>query len=227
MDLTAHYDHLYRDAVIKIATGHYQVDPLIDSATDNRHGITLLIRPGAQVKRRIQTFLCELKALEPQQYYYRDSDIHITVMSLITCYPGFDLNQISVADYVALIRESLQGLQAFEIAFRGITASAAGVMIQGFFQDQTLITIRDNLRTNFRNSSLQQTIDKRYSIQTAHSTVVRFREKLENPDNFLALLDRYRHFDFGTFPVDSLELVFNDWYQRKEQVKTLHRFSLP
>jgi len=39
-------------------------------------------------------------------------------------------------------------------------------------------------------------------------------------------LEPHRNDYFGSFSVDTLELVFNDWYQRKKKVKTLHRFKL-
>jgi 2'-5' RNA ligase len=226
MNLVEHYNKLYKDAILKIASKNYQIDPLIDASSDNRFGITLLIRPNNQVKSSIQKFLSDLKAIEPDQYYYRDSDIHVTVMSIISCYDGFDLSQITLADYVAIIEKSLTGCKRFDIEFQGITASPAGIMVQGFLKENTLNSIRDNLRTNFRSSDLQETIDKRYSIQTAHATVVRFRKELTRIKEFIQVLDHYRNFDFGTCTVDSLELVFNDWYQRKEHVKELYKFSL-
>jgi len=98
-------------------------------------------------------------------------------------------------------------------------------LLQGFSTD-TLNEIRDDLRTAFKNTDLQQSIDKRYAIQTAHSTVIRFRQALQNKDQLLELLEKYRDFDFGTFEVNRLELVYNDWYQREKFVKKLHEFHL-
>jgi 2'-5' RNA ligase len=226
MNLVEHYNNLYKNSVLKIASENYEIDNLIDSSLDNRFGITLLTRPCRQVKNRIQEFLSDLKAIEPDQYYYRDSDIHVTVMSIITCYEGFDLSQIVLTDYVEIIKKSISTHKRFDIEFKGITASASGIMIQGFPKDDTLNSIRDDLRTNFKNSNLEQTIDKRYSIQTAHSTVVRFSQELTRVKEFVEVLDHYRNYDFGSFTVNSLELVYNDWYQRKEHVKELYRFEI-
>ncbi|HOF97931.1 MAG: hypothetical protein KBG33_01070 [Paludibacteraceae bacterium] len=39
-------------------------------------------------------------------------------------------------------------------------------------------------------------------------------------------LEPHRNDYFGSFSVGTLELVFNDWYQRKKKVKTLHRFKV-
>jgi hypothetical protein len=56
--------------------------------------------------------------------------------------------------------------------------------------------IRDNLRVGFKNSELEQSLDKRYSIQTAHSTIIRFRRELNQKRCVLKLIDKYVDHDF-------------------------------
>jgi len=226
MNLIEHYDGLYNDAIQKIRTDDYQTDDLIDACDDDRRGITLVIRPQLQVRNNIQNFLADLKAIEPGQYYYPNSDIHITLMSVISCYNGFDLSQISIPEYVEVIRKSLIHGKPVSIEFKGITASPSCIMVQGFMSNDILNDIRDQLRINFRNSGLQQTIDQRYSIKTAHATVIRFRKQFRRKENFLKALENYRNFDFGQFSVNNIELVYNDWYQRKDNLKKIYKFSL-
>lgn len=226
MNLQEYYNKLYHDSIQKIQSDSYQVDKLIDSENDNRFGITLLLRPDSNVKTNIQKFLSEIRSIEPNQYFCRDSDLHVTVMSIISCYDGFNLSQINTGNYVDIIKKSISGLSRFNIEFNGLTASPSCLMVQGFFENESLNQIRDNLRTNFKNTHLEQSIDKRYVIQTAHSTIFRLKHQLSNKENFLEMVNKYRDFYFGSFEVDTLELVFNDWYQRKEYVKTLHRFRL-
>ncbi|MGY6648294.1 2'-5' RNA ligase family protein [Wenyingzhuangia sp. IMCC45574] len=226
MDLEVHYETLYKESVVKIAKGDYQVDPLIDANEDNRFGITLLLRPSDEVKNKIQTFLKDLSKVEPEQYYYENSDIHITIMSIISCYDGFDLKNINLEDYNQIIRNSLAGFQPLQIHFKGITASPSCLMLKGFMDTDSLNVLRDNLRENFKATNLEQSLDKRYAIQTAHSTVVRFRKELQYKDEFLALVEKYKNYDFGTFKVSELELVYNDWYQRKSLVRTLSVFQV-
>ncbi|TCD29215.1 mutarotase [Pedobacter psychrodurus] len=225
MNLAKHYHKLYTDAVAKISAGRYETDHLIDSDTDQRFGITLVIRPDAATKDKIQQFLAEAKAIEPDQYYYQNADIHITLMSIISCYEGFDLKDIHVEDYIQLIQQVLARHKCFKIQFKGLTASPSCILIQGFLTD-TLNEIRDDLRAGFKNSDLQQSIDKRYTIQTAHATVIRFRSELKHKDTLLNLIEKYRDFDFGTFEVKQVELVYNDWYQRERFVKKLQVFKL-
>ena len=226
MNLTEHYKKLYESSIRKIENGDYRTDLLIDSPSDKRFGITLLIRPYENINNKIQLFLDELKQVAPSQYYYPHSDIHITVMSIISCYEGFQLNQVSIPDYIDLIQESLSEKDRFKIKFKGITASDSGIMIQGFPENDILNNLRNNLRTKFKNSGLEQSIDKRYSIQTAHSTVVRFRRKLQNKNGFLEVLERHKNSNFGSFEVKELELVFNDWYQREKNSKLLEKFRI-
>jgi 2'-5' RNA ligase len=220
MDLSEHYDQLYKKSTAAILAGNYKLDSQINNSSDSRFGITLLIRPSEKIKAYIQLFLNELKAIEPRQYYYPDADIHITLMAIISCYEGFTLDKISVEDYIKIIQESLINLDEIKIEFRGVTASPSALMIQGFPADESLNTLRNKLRENFKKSTLQQSIDSRYAISTAHSTVMRFQEKLQNPEKLIAVAEKFRDYNFGEFTVDKVELVYNDWYQRENN--TIH-----
>ena len=215
MDLAEHYRQMYEDSLSVIRSQGPQTDELIDSPEDTRRGITLLTRPPREVK-----------GLEPDQYYYPDEDIHLTVLSIITCRSGFTLEEIVPQDYIRLIQNTLRGLPPIRIRFRGITLSPGCVMIQGYPNDDTLNRFRDRLRDAFRNSPLRQTLDQRYTLRTAHSTVIRFRRPFRDTDAFLSALETCREQDFGSFRLDRMELVLNDWYQRRENTRELGLFQL-
>lgn len=226
MNLAEHYDQLYKKSSEVILAGNYKLDLQINNESDSRFGITFLIRPSEIIKANIQSFLDELKTIEPNQYYYPDSDIHITLMSIISCYDGFSLDAVNVHEYIDLIQQSLVRLNKIKIEFRGVTASPSAIMIQGFPTDESLNNFRDKLREDFKKSSLQQSIDSRYAISTAHSTVLRFQEKLENPQKLMQVVEKYRDYDFGEFEVENLELVYNDWYQREKNTIHLAEFRI-
>ncbi|MGQ1890749.1 2'-5' RNA ligase family protein [Thermophagus sp. OGC60D27] len=226
MDLAQHYNRLFQESVQKIKTDQYEPDPLIDAPSDSRYGVTLLLRPDGHVRKEMIAFLEELKAIEPNQYFYPETDLHVTVMSIISCYEGFDITKIAVKDYVGVIQKSLEGISAFDLEFRGLTASPSCLMVQGFPLDDTLEQMRNNLRKHFRPLALEQSLDKRYVLQTAHATILRVRDKLQNKAAFLDLIERNRNRFFGRFSVRTLAFVHNDWYQRKDKVKVLHRFGL-
>jgi 2'-5' RNA ligase len=220
MDLTEQYNQLYKKSSEAILGGNYKLDSQINNTSDSRFGITLLIRPNEAIKAEIQKLLDELKEIEPNQYYYPDSDIHITVMSIISCYKGFTLDKINIQKYIDIIQQSLVYLDKIKIEFRGVTASPSAIMIQGFPTDASLNNLRNELRENFKKTSLEQSIDSRYSIATAHSTVMRFQEKLENPEKLMEVTAKFRDYNFGEFTAKNIELVYNDWYQREG--KTIH-----
>ncbi|MCX2680408.1 mutarotase [Galbibacter sp. EGI 63066] len=226
MNLKEHYRKLYNESINKISSDKYEIDNLIDSKFDQRFGITLLIRPSDEIKENIQKLLNELKTVEPNQYYYLNSDIHITIMSIISCYEGFDIKKIELPKYIELIKKCLPANQNLNIQFKGLTASDSCIMLQGFMDNDVLNEIRNKLRVEFKNSRLEQSLDKRYPIQTAHSTIVRFRKRFEQKGDFLKIIDKYSNHDFGSFEVKKLEFVYNDWYQRKGFVKKLYEFEI-
>ena len=224
MNLENHYKKLYHESINKISSDNYHIDTLIDSKNDRRFGLTLIIRPSNEIKKKIQNFLKNIKEIEPNQYYYPNSDIHITVMSIISCYSDFDMSKIDVQKYIDLTEKCLLKGIDLNITFKGITASPSGVMVQGFMNNNELNDIRNRLRKAFKNSNVEQSLDKRYLIQTAHSTIIRFRKELSHKEKFLELLDNSINYDFGTFKVNKFELVYNDWYQREQYVKKIHEF---
>jgi 2'-5' RNA ligase len=226
MDLATHYTNLFTESCEKISNDNYVIDTQIDDLSDNRFGITLLIRPTEEIKNSIQLFLDELKEVDASQYYYPNSDIHITVMSIISCYDGFNLSNITLQDYVAIINKCVTNLNQSEINLYGITASPSAVMIQGFPSDTSINDLRNCLRTAFKQTTLEQSIDKRYSLFTTHLTVARFRKPINNKDLFLKVLHKYRDYNFGKFEIKNLELVHNDWYQRADFVKILSDFNI-
>ncbi|GAA5219765.1 2'-5' RNA ligase family protein [Membranihabitans marinus] len=226
MNLHDHYRNLYLQSLPLISSGQYEKDLLIDSKLDRRFGLSLIVRPSRTVVQKIQSLISDLKKIEPHQYYYPNSDIHITVMSIISCYPGFDLNNITITDYVDLISNCLPKNQKMSIRCKGLTASPSCIMVQGFNDDKGLNNFRDKLRREFKNSSLQQTLDIRYAIQTAHSTIVRFRSDFNDIYSFIQLIETNLDINFGEFTVEEVELVYNDWYQREKLVKKIHLFNI-
>lgn len=220
------YNNLYDQSCQKILDNDYSIDLNIDNPLDKRFGMTLVIKPEIEVQRNIQNFLNKLKGIEPEQYYYSNSDLHVTVLSIISCYEGFNLSEINVSEYSKIIAKSLEFLDEFEIEFKGVTASESAIMIQGYPTTETLNKIRDNLRTNFGKSSLHKSIDQRYPLTTAHITVLRFREKLNHISQFLNCIEKYRDYDFGASKIYKLDLVYNDWYQREEIVQKLAKFKI-
>lgn len=223
MDLQTYYDQLFEESAPIIEQGIHPVDPLA-GRQDTRFGLTLRIVPPSAVKEPIMLFLRDLQQRDSQQYYYPPSDIHFTLLSVLSCEENFRLDTVDVAAYVGLIDKVLKNERAFVMKVNGITASPACILLQGFPEHDMLNAIRQRLRLAFGQSSLKQSIDQRYTLHTAHSTVVRFRHPVSDGPDLLHVLRKHRGVNFGAFSVTEIELVYNDWYHR--QVTILHRFQL-
>lgn len=217
---------MYDNAVRRFKEGACEPDAWIDAAGDSRMGLTLRLRPDRQVVNRIQHFLNAARELEPNQYFYGEENIHVTVLSIISCYPGFSASDIVVADYVKVIMESMMGIGPFDLNFQGITASPSCIMVQGFMEEDGLELLRQRLRERMARSGLQQSMDQRYTLQTAHATVLRLKQKLQNKHGFLQLLEKYRNCSWGCSSVSEVELVLNDWYHKPDRTSVLKRIPL-
>lgn len=169
------YNDLYEKNYSVIANGNYSIDGQIDDSQDQRYGLTLLLKPNETVKTNIDNVLCQIKQFEPEQYYYPKSDLHVTVLSIISCYSGFELSRIASEHYSEIIQKCLKEIENFEITFKGMTLSNAGILIKGYPSNDSLNNLRENLRKNFSQTQLEQSIDSRYTLTTAHITAIRFR----------------------------------------------------
>lgn len=226
MNLLNVYTDMWKNSETKIGSGDYQMDARVQAMFDTRRGISLVLYPSAEVKENIASFLSDIYSYEPEQYYYPFLDIHITVLSVISCAENFLLKRINVQEYIDVLTEAMKTSRSFSISFQGITASPSCVMVQGFPSDDSLQQLRESVRTQVRMSGLYESMDARYNLETAHSTVIRFSNPLRNPQRLVELLSKYRNTDFGSFNCIEVALVYNDWYQRNQHVQLLHTFSL-
>ena len=174
----------------------------------------------------VNSFLRELAAAAPGQYFYRPDELHVTVLAVI---PGSAAWREKIRDLAAIqavIGKILQRRRPFVISFRGITASPDAVMIQGFPESEALMEIRDELREVLRNNHLGGDFDRRYKINTAHITVMRFGTVRADWKAFVGLLKANRQTDFGDTRVRTLQLLWGDWYASAQSVRTIQEYPL-
>lgn len=225
-DLKNLYSQMWIDSIDKYKNNNCEIDPLINDESDMRRGITVLSYFNSSVEHKISNFLNELKAIEPEQYYYPKNELHLTILSIISCIKGFKLSHIDVEAYSSIFKEAIKDIGVFKINFKGITVSPSCILIQGFPVDAQLNHLRDSLRVAFKKANLEVTIDSRYKLSTAHTTAVRCVTPFKNSNELLAVLSKYRNYDFGTLEINSLELVFNNWYQNLSITKCLSSTKL-
>lgn len=225
-ELSNLYHGFYEKSRNDILTGRHSIDETVDQPIDNRRGLSLIVRPARQVQKSIKRFTNELAKIDNNQYYQPCSDMHITVLSIISCQENFKIDQIEVEEYIDIISDSLEGIKEIAIHSKGATTSRDAVMIQGFMLNDNLVRLRDRLRVNFRKSTLKQDIDRRYLTKTAHITAARFRKEIINPVEFINVVDDYKDFDFGITAPTTIDLIYTDWFCKQSKIELLHQFAL-
>lgn len=225
-DLQTHYDAMWARAFAAVAGGAVDIDAQLNNGPDPRRGLTLIARPGPALAARFEDLLDKLIGAEPDQYRCAAADMHVTMLSIVTV--GDDtasaLNRLD--DYRAAVDAALAGIGPFAIDFRGITLSRAAVLAQGFPRDATLVTLRERLREELGSRGLDASLDVRYQLVTAHSTLLRFAAPLRDPAAFAALLATLRAEPLGTMYVGAVELVINDWYMSSGSLRRVARLAL-
>lgn len=216
------YNELWQNALAGFTENRFDVDAHLNGKDkDTRRGLTVLGRLDDQLKARICDFLNEGRAIEPELYYYGRNSFHVTILSIITCRTGFDVATINTTPYLDLIKEAAANAGPIKILFKGITASPACVMLQGFPLNDNLAALRDQLRSLFKASGLEHSIDHRYAIETAHSTVIRFGQAPRNMEQFIRYLQTYRDYEFGVTEIPCIDFVCNDWYMSEAAVSKI------
>lgn len=225
-NLQSFYDNLNDQSLQKIFSENVDCDHHLLDSNDDRRGITLIIRPPAEFAAEIACIIEDLFPVIPEQYLYPISDLHITVLSIISCTNQFKLHDIQSRDYIDLIRQAIKDVPPFTLSFEGIITSPSALLIKGYSEEPSLQLLRNKLRDQFKVSGLRHSIDSRYPIQTAHMTFLRYVNPIADIKSFSNKLEQFESAYMGSFQVNEMELVFNDWYQRKNNQIRLRQFPL-
>ena len=220
------YQQMWQNAWPLITHNQIKHDVYLNGKTDTRRGITLLARIKPPISKVIKAFLRQMQQLEPQLYYYPESDLHVTVLSILSCRTDYQLAAEDHAVYVQLIQDIVSKTPTFKLDFKGITLADNAIVVCGYVADDTLAKLRADLRQQVGASGLTHSMDARYNLVTAHCTVARFPCDLQQPSVFTEFLQSNREHAFGSLDVTQLELVVNDWYQSKANTQVLANMSL-
>ena len=219
------YDQMWQRFELASVHNEYELDAnLLDVANDTRRGITALAylkQSDKHVLDEIINFQKAVRAVEPNQYYHPLDELHLTVLSVISCVPDFELSDINIHLYSDIFLSVLNSIQPIEIKYRGISASPNCIVLQGFPANDSLEQFRNKLRTQLSDSGLRVTFDSRYKLVTAHSSLIRFKTPIRDSQQLFQLCQKYRNHDFGSVVLRDFDLVFNNWYQNLSVTKPL------
>jgi 2'-5' RNA ligase len=221
-ELMALYAGINSQGAEAILQHREQIDPILnDLKRDQRLALALLIPIPAEIADNFKLPQEVIRRLEPEQYFYPLSDLHVTVLDLISGRNDFDRTAPLINRSLELIQNAIGDLAPFDIEFRGLIASNAAILAAGYYHDG-LQLLRYRIRENARSQNID--LKERYQSISAHSTIIRFTSRLKHNRELLALLREYRDFPIGKFQVRELELVIHDWYNRRREV--IGRFEL-
>jgi 2'-5' RNA ligase len=225
--LQERYDQLWTSAAGRTRSGDIEIDPVLARGqSDRRRGLTLLFRPSPPVVDRVESLLNEIRGLEPEQHYYQPSELHSTFLTLFTAVVDSARFFARQDQYIAAARAAAASVPPFTVEFRGVTASPATILVQGFPESGALEAGREALRQELRQRNLAEGLDTRYRLATAHMTAVRFRAPLRNGAALTRFLEQRRSLSFGRTEVSSLALVSTDWYMSSAQCREVLSFPL-
>lgn len=227
IDLSQFYADMWRDSRPRYRENTLEFDPyLADRTADRRRGITVILRLQGEVADRVMRVIERLSALDPAQYAYSPEQLHNTLLSLNNSPPDYVPDPVDLQRYQTLLSAFFRTIPAFTIDYRGIIGTPAAVILCGYPQDDRLNQIRDALRADLTAHGLGASLDQRYRIISAHSTLMRFAQPLRDPNALIAEIEAHREYPFGLLRVSEIEFVLNDWYMSPDRVQTLARYPL-
>ena len=107
-NLKSLYSKMWIDSIDRFKNNNCDTDLLINDSKDMRRGITVLSYFNDSVGAKVSNFLEELKIIEPEQYYYPKNELHLTVLSIVSCISGFKLSNINVEEYSSIFKDSVK-----------------------------------------------------------------------------------------------------------------------
>lgn len=195
-----------------------QPDPWLSRpGADDRMALTLVLRPSPEAAEAALRALKPLRRLEPRQYFYPASDLHITVLDLIPGQSGLPCpSPPLIQRYRDLLAPVLADTASFPVFLRGLTASESAVLVKGYYHSGTLDGLRARLREALAQGGLPAR--ERYGTRSCHLTAMRLAAPVSDPSAFLNALRQLEDHPLGVFPVCQAELVYHDWYDARKQI---------
>lgn len=213
--LDHHYDSILISNREKISAGG-TVDPFLANAcSDNRMSLVVLIRLPSEIQEKILACMNDLKAIEPDLYFYPAESFHITVMDVLKGEEGRKIPP-NIDDYIRCIKDCSRTISPFSIEFRGLTASDNAVLVRGYYDDHLMI-FRQNLRKMLQQRGLL--LQERYETISSHITIARLYDRFRNAEMLLDYVEK--PVSFGTMKVTELEVSFHNWYDTRRETLSI------
>ena len=177
--------------------------------------LDILIRMTPYISDKIEKCIFELKNIEPDLYYYPNTDFHVTVLDILKAESNRKIPN-NLEEYIECIKKCVSGIKPFKIEFNGLTASDNAIMIKGYYEYE-LQKFRESLRKLLREKRLD--FEERYETISCHITIGRILDKINKPIDLIKYIEQDRM--FGIMEINSFELCFHNWYDTKKNILSI------
>lgn len=216
MKLDELYNNINQQGILAIKNHQEQLDKyLLAPETDLRRGLTIINRLPAHIRRNIMFCIQKLATVEPVQYFYPASDLHITVIDLIAANNKFDLPVAEKEKYIEVLSQIVAQVNPIHWKLKGIIASPGAFLVKGYYSHE-LLDLRNLIRKELPANNL--VLQERYQTVSGHVTFARFTKPLQESRQLLDVLAEMKTIDLGQFTTNTLDLVVHDWYNRSPQL---------
>jgi 2'-5' RNA ligase len=188
---------------------------------DTRFGVTIVAYPPPDLRQHIADLSTRLKAVEPGQYYYPPTDLHVTVLEVISDVTQGEAN--TVRD--AILRRGphfWKALPGARLASPSVRSDETACALT-FAEQHGLETLRNELSRRLTVAGLK--VAPRYRSPSAHVTFLRYvaepRATQDDWNRAIAALPGLRSADAaGRWSLDALWLTCGaTWYGRSGRVR--------
>jgi 2'-5' RNA ligase len=151
-------------------------DELSNPGSDQRCGVNLICRPSPEVTALASSIQRELKRLEPDQYYYEESALHLTLVE--ACHSKSFIEARKIAEQLGNGMEGiLASLSAPRIASSNLGIDPRGCALMFSPVDGGLDRVRGLLTERLHKLGIP--VDPRYPQRSAHVTLLRYIRPLK------------------------------------------------
>ncbi len=218
------YENLWARCRSGLAQGLIEPDPASEE-TIKRWGVSAILRPIADVADTLSEVASELAVYTGRrQVVYDHSNLHTTMRSV-----EFNLGRVDderIRAYGEILRELAKSYDQLRINYRGLTATATGVLAQGWPADESLQELRRDFRRRLALRGLAGGPEGTKLRITAHASLTVFAGPLLNPLSLVRYVEDNRGTEYGTATYHCVDLVRYDRTPHDVKVVPIARIPL-
>ncbi len=225
-DLRVEYENLWNGSRQLLAAGRVTLDTA-PVEVSGRWGVSAVLRPAGGVAATLADVSETLAGFTGRrQTLYGPSEIHTTVRSIEPYRAGVSGDEAAVRAYAEILGGIAGQCGPIRIAYRGLTASAGGVLAQGWPVGDKLYSIRRAFQRELSGRGLSGGPEAESFRRTAHASLVTFAETPCYPEALVEFIEANRRTFYGVASFDSVEIVRYKRTKYAAEPVTLYKVAL-